>query len=43
MQHRHIPSTSSILHDISIDKGAELLRVLVTVAGIKGHSREEVK
>ena len=42
-QHRHITSTS-IFHDISIGRGEELFRVLVTVAGIKGHcSREEVK
>jgi hypothetical protein len=32
-----------IINDISIGKGAEVFRVLVTVAGIKGHYREEVK
>jgi hypothetical protein len=30
MHHRHI-SSASIIHDISIGKGAELFRVLVTV------------
>jgi hypothetical protein len=40
--HRHI-SSASIIHDISIGKGAELFRVLVTVVGIKGRCREEVK